>query len=206
MKKYKKAGAFLSVLLLIIVFLNPYIDLYKYKKSYEDNPNANSLFELCNISAYCYTSDFYTYSKMFFDNYDVKEIQNIYQDESNELVYQTYDTFLAEFLVKSIIQNYITQEEFNKYLFKFKDDAFFVRVFVEYVDKYCLSNRKIKLVIDFFNDSLAVTTNYTQEMVIYTIQIYLYEYLDDEKNLKDTMNKQNSIKDFYYEEKSSNQD
>ena len=63
MNKYLKKVLPLFVILLVLYFmLSPYLDVYKYKKIYIENPNSHSLFDLCNVAAYCYNySDFYEY-------------------------------------------------------------------------------------------------------------------------------------------------
>ena len=203
MNNYLKQALPLFAILLVLYFiLNPYLDVYKYKKMYIENQNSSTLFDLCNVAAYCYNySDFYEYSKEFFDNYSVSEIKKNYKDINENEANEIFDVFLAEFLVKSTKHKHISQEEFNEYIFLFRDDAFFVEALVKYLDKYCLSDRSIENFLEYLNNSLEVTTNYTQEMTIYVLQIYLYEDLNDDIALEKAINASKSITQEYYDER-----
>lgn len=207
MNKYlKKVIPLFVVLLVLYLILTPHLDVNKYKKIYIENPNPHTLFDLCNVAAYCYNySDFYKYSKEFFDNYGVNEIEEVYKDISKKEVDEIFDVFLAEFLVKSTKQKHISQEEFNEYIFLFRDDAFFVKTLVKYVDKYYLIDSSIKIFLEYLNNSLEVATNYTQEMTIYVLQIYLYEDLNDDIALEKAINNSKSITQEYYAERQSRQ-
>ena len=192
----------LTLLVAIFILLNPYIDTIRYKKYYTSSPDSHTLFNLCNVSAYCYDyGDFYIYSKEFFDNYNVEEIQKIYDDISVTEANNIFDVFLAEFLVKSVCQGHINQKEFNKYIFMYSDPGYFVKALVDCVDKYCLLDKNKEAFLGFLNSSLELSNNYTQKMMIYTVQVYLYDDLDDAVALATAMDNQESIRNEYYEEK-----
>ena len=209
MKKFnKKLLLAITVFLVVIVIfstttflLNPYVSFIKHKSAYEKNETRDNLFSLCNVSAECYNySHFYEYSKKYLDAYnsgDIADYYNINVEEGCGI----YDTFLSEFLVKSIIYEHIDKSELLLYFSKFEDDGFFVKIFWHQIETYCKSKKDITRVNTSLTYILENATSYRDKMTVYTLQVYIYESLGDEELLEETIQNQKKIADKYYAEK-----
>lgn len=191
----------LIVIVILLVAFKPYIVFYKYESQYTDVPNRDNLFELCNVATSCYDYyEFYKYAKLYLDENTPEHIEEYYHTNTTEAC-EIYDTLLADFLVKSIVYEHISETELSEYFSKFNDDGFFGKVMWHFIEESCNSKKDLQKIDDHLNIVIEDETLYRDKMVVYVLRTYIYEELGDEQSLQENLDKMNVIKDEYYKEK-----